>query len=136
MKSEMTIGFVAKLIYVLIGLMVVMSFIIYLHNKTMARSYDKAACQLSVIGNAKIRGGITNLDLWNTDCPTRYLRFTKTGYTEESGKQKYNVEFRVGNKKVTFDTCKADHGVYECEYLNQVNEAIATHVMDCWEQFM
>jgi hypothetical protein len=136
MKGEISISFAVKLIYIIIGLVVVMSFVVYLHNKTMARSYDKAACQLSVIANSKVRMPLTNVDLWRTDCPTRYLRFTKTGYTEESGRQKYTVDFRVGNKKVTYDTCRSDHGTYDCEYLNQVNEAIATHIHDCWEQFM
>ncbi|MBN2368481.1 hypothetical protein JXC34_05675 [Candidatus Woesearchaeota archaeon] len=125
-----------KLIVALVGLLILMSVIFYLYNNTQSRSYDKAACQLSVIANSKIRDPVLNLQTWNIECPTRYIRFTPTGYTEESGREnpvKTTGSFRGSN----MGKCKSSSGgIYEdCAYLEKVNNEIAVRIMDCWEQF-
>ncbi|MFH2019896.1 MAG: hypothetical protein ABIJ34_00630 [archaeon] len=136
-KGAVILDETGNLIYAVIGLLVVLGVIYFIYMTTASKSYDKAACQLSVIANSKVRMPLSNVDIWRTDCPTRYVRFTKEGYSEESGKSKYEIPFKKENKKVSFDSCKSDHGVYQnCEYLAQVNEVMAEHIFDCWEQFV
>ena len=137
-KGEITLSTTGQIILAVIGLLVVLGAIYFMYVRVTSRSYDKAACQLSVVANAKVRTPVTNTELWTLDCPTRYVRFTKTGYIEESGKTSLKVPFRKGNKRISLETCERGRSGYyeECPYLEQVNKVISERIMDCWEQFM
>jgi hypothetical protein len=136
-RGNIAFDHLGKIIILIVSLFILIGVVYTIYVRLSTSAYDKSACQLSVVFNSKSRMPLTHAELWPTDCPTRYVRFTKTGYVEESGRLKNTVDFRRGITRINIDSCKARGMVYDdCLYLEEVNKVIALRIFDCWEQFM
>ena len=125
-KAAWSLAMVASLILALIftgiGIQVIQRV-----GKEVSYGFDKGLCKESVIMNAKFRLPYEEVEQFELQCPTRYIKIGKEMITLETAASKYEVPLRgIRDLSDRDETAK---------FFNIVNPIMADIIFDCWDQF-